>query len=521
MAVNPLRRRQVTPYEDEILKRNLRQVGATRNQYANESYGGNFPIGTLTSDILKGLHERGAKEELKLASSDTDKARALVMQLTNNPNINIASDGTITEKGTQPTDVQRMNYSTVDPKDVTVEALTGTADKPTSYSFGEDPSFLSRVLKGRTKTGETTDNIYDIMNKAQIPFKSQVELLSQSGEPEFTYERDSDEGVTTEYKINKKTGEIVGKRVVDDLSESRDNKEYTIVDPKGQKIKVQGQSVNRKLQLFIDGLGYVNADDLTKRGYKNIQEFKEKDIRKERLPGTGTVADELGKGGAKLFNTDYQNSVSAIGEVRSIDDLLTIVSREDTPSGTFGNFIPEVMKLGKSLGFISADAPNTIENARLVQTQLAERTLANVKKLTGPITEKELRFLQEMVPSLKDTKEGQIAILLYSQYIYNKQANFSRYVEENHPNYEEGATGASLNRIRKGYMESDEGNKSFLNFVLDKRKQESDFFRKKLDSNSPMYDPNYTQQQFNDDLDYLTNNKYNLPYVRKVFRRGK
>ena len=70
-------------------------------------------------------------------------------------------------------------------------------------------------------------------------------------------------------------------------------------------------------------------------------------------------------------------------------------------------------------------------------------------------------------------------------------------------------------------MESDMAQKSFLNFVLDKRKEDAEFFRQKLDRNSPMYDPNYTQQRFNEDLDYLTINKYNIPYIRRVFRKGR
>ena len=70
-------------------------------------------------------------------------------------------------------------------------------------------------------------------------------------------------------------------------------------------------------------------------------------------------------------------------------------------------------------------------------------------------------------------------------------------------------------------MESDMAKKSFLNFVLDKRKEDAEFFRQKLDRNSPMYDPNYTRQRFDDDLDYLTENKYNIPYIRRVFRKGR
>ncbi len=529
MAVQRYRgfRRQVTPYEDEILKSVLRGTPTSASQYAAEGVLPGGAIANLTADYLKGARKRQAKKEAQIAMDDTMTARSLVQQLINDPNTTISPTGDITQGTTVQSDPTDMNYQTVTPQDVSAEALTGrTIDQPTSFQFGpdKDPNFIDRRLFGATLKQENLDNIYDIMNKAQIPFEAQQDLLTKGKDSEFTYERDTVDGVTTQYKINKQ-GQVVGQEVLGDVSEAKAQNEYVITYNDGTTARVQGQSIDGELQISDpnkEGGKFISTTELSKSyPYKSLVKYEAPDIRKQKLPGTGTVADELGKGSAKLFMSDYQNSVSAIGEVRNIDDLLTIISRQDTPEGTFGNFIPEVMKLGKSLGLISADASDTIENARLVQTQLAERTLSNVKKLTGPITEKELKFLQQMVPTLTDTKEGQIAMLLYSQYIYNKQANFSRYVEEKHPNYEENATGPTLSRIRKGYMESDMAQKSFLNFVLDKRKEDAEFFRQKLDRNSPMYDPNYTQQRFNEDLDYLTINKYNIPYIRRVFRKGR
>jgi hypothetical protein len=528
MAVQRYRgfRRQVTPYEDEILKSVLRGTPTSASQYAAEGALG-MPIANLTADYLKGARKRQAKNEAQIAMDDTMKARSLVQQLINDPNTTISPTGDITQGTTVQSDPTDMNYQTVTPQDVSAEALAGrTIDQPTSFQFGpdKDPNFIDRRLFGASLKQENLDNIYDIMNKAQIPFEAQQDLLTKGKDSEFTYERDTVDGVTTQYKINKQ-GQVVGQEVLGDLSEAKAQNEYMITYRDGTTARVQGQSIDNELQISdpnVEGGKFISTTDLSKvKPYESLVKYEAPDIRKQRLPGQTKVSEELGLAGAKRFNTQYDSSLNAVNELSQIDELLTLISRQDTPSGTFGNLIPKIMTLGKSLGFISADAQDTIANARMVETQLASRTLANVKKLTGPITEKELRFLQDMVANMTDTKESQRSILLYSKYILNKQANFSKYIAEKHPNYDENATGASLRKIEREFLNSDMNKQNFIAYTEQEILNDAKILARKLDNNSQFYDPNYNQQLYQQDLDYLNKDKYNIEYLRKNFRLGR
>ena len=102
MAVTATGLRQTNPLIDELLKRAMQQGSSSVNQYTAESFGGNFPIGSLTADVLKGVRKRTALNQAQMAIDDKNKAMADLLAVRGDDRYTVDASGNITEKTMMP-----------------------------------------------------------------------------------------------------------------------------------------------------------------------------------------------------------------------------------------------------------------------------------------------------------------------------------------------------------------------------------------------------------------------------------
>ena len=68
--------RKTYPLKYEQIKRAMQQGSSSVNQYTAASYVGNFPIGSLTADVLKCVRKRTALNQAQMAIDDKNQAMA-------------------------------------------------------------------------------------------------------------------------------------------------------------------------------------------------------------------------------------------------------------------------------------------------------------------------------------------------------------------------------------------------------------------------------------------------------------
>ncbi len=519
---DPYRYKQTTPYLDEILEETLRQKTTSPSMYAAEAYGGNFPAMSLLSDYLTGARKRQAREEKQIATSDEATARSLVMQLIQDKGVNISPSGDIT-RGAEPTDVTNMTMQDAinNPQLLTTEALAGTGQEPVKYRFGpeKDPNWWERNVLGAQLRGEETDNMYDIMGKANIPIKDQLALMEMrkpTGEDEYTYEQIEVDGVFLELKKNK-AGQVVERRVIDDFAPSRaqGNFTFTIKNDAGELVskKVAGFRRKGELYLHINGQA-VKASTIP--GIQNIQEDKVQKVETKNVTGEADKKwyEKIGGNAADRYNTHITQGWSATNSINKINTMLTVLSRTDvgptTPTVDF------LSNFARDLG-INID-PTQAANRDWLTAQINEQILGEVKRLTGPISEKELKFLSKLAPTLLRTKRGAQSLLVYRKFLYAKQAAFRDYVLE-----KSGGKIPSAEQYLKfegDFQNSDIGKKSLVKWLEDTIDEESDQFALRMDPNSPFYEEGYDDIAYKRDRKWLLTKKYNRDHLLKMWNEG-
>ena len=172
MAVTATGLRQTNPLIDELLKRAMQQGSSSVNQYTAESFGGNFPIGSLTADVLKGVRRRTAENQAQMAIDDKNKAMADLLAVRGDDRYTIDASGNITERTMMPREqVTGFNQNLLGQ----TERITQPAGKVyyTSEFADYTPSDMSLIpneqlkfIDGfrdvkRTTTGEGTGAVID------------------------------------------------------------------------------------------------------------------------------------------------------------------------------------------------------------------------------------------------------------------------------------------------------------------------------------------------------------------------
>jgi hypothetical protein len=282
MAVTATGLRQTNPLIDELLKRAMQQGSSSVNQYTAESFGGNFPIGSLTADVLKGVRRRTAENQAQMAIDDKNRAMADLLAVRDDDRYTVDASGNITERTMMPREevtgfdpsklgqtermdgtgavidssvAQAMGTSTEDEAQNLAIALkaaqaretTGTPPSqleqellqeqvtPVTFKYGpeDDPNWFERNVLGKKLKGEEISNINPLAIKAGIsPFDLQKLDLEQLREDEkFKLEKQKaeQESKKTELQTTKLTFEILNKQMdtkLKSLELDKQSKEY-------------------------------------------------------------------------------------------------------------------------------------------------------------------------------------------------------------------------------------------------------------------------------------------------------
>ena len=163
--------RQRNPLVDELLKQAAidaqQSISTPASQYAAEAYGGNFPIGSLTSSILKGITAQSNIERAKnVAGRDTRLADILKQSEVTGK----LTDDKFFDETTG--DVMQMTGGPAEGSIVDNQIKVTPQAEASSLTIGDDPSFIDKLVKGAIDETKIT-NKQDLMADLNI---SQDEL---------------------------------------------------------------------------------------------------------------------------------------------------------------------------------------------------------------------------------------------------------------------------------------------------------------------------------------------------------
>lgn len=207
--------------------------------------------------------------------------------------------------------------------------------------------------------------------------------------------------------------------------------------------------------------------------------------------------------------TNWDNAAyQAQGDINLIDTAMTLIAQENTPSGMSANLVVNFKRALKTLN-PNLEIPEAA-NAETLVALLNEGILGDVKRLTGPISEKELKFLSQIQASLGGTKEGNAAILLYKKMLARKQSNWNSYIESKggEPENYKDANNMFREYSNQFTQKYGEGAQGFFNFAKTEAEIEVAKLKQELDDEKINLDQ-YKKRAF-----YIVNNKYQLPYLK-------
>jgi len=275
MAVTATGLRQTNPLIDELLKRAMQQGSSSVNQYTAESFGGNFPIGSLTADVLKGVRKRTALNQAQMAIDDKNKAMADLLAVRGDDRYTVDASGNITEKTMIPREqvdgfdqsqlgqtepmmptsgegtgvnidssvAQAMGTPTEDEAQNLAIALKASQARestglpasqleqevlkekvtPVTFKYGpeDDPNWFERNVLGKRLKGEEISNINPLAIKAGInPFDLQrLDLEQLRADEKFKLEKQKaeQESKKTELQTTNLTFQILNKQIENKL----------------------------------------------------------------------------------------------------------------------------------------------------------------------------------------------------------------------------------------------------------------------------------------------------------------
>ncbi len=352
MAVirNPYGVRQRNPLVDELLKKaQAESSNITPAQYTAESYGGRFPIGSLTADILSGVRERNIRKEAEQASAEERDALSKLMQVRGDPEkYQVDASGNITTTSLMPKeevegfDISQLGRTgTYNPAqtgsgvmlDQSLANTMGTSQEddaqnlaialraaearkttgtpasqleqdmltekttPVTFTYGaeKDPNFLDRML-GKSLRKEEISNINDLAIKAGIsPFDLQKYDAEQQMRQE-AFELKKKEFATKEKQAADKSAldqlNLVAKRLEIEGKNIANTKNYKELEDYNQK-KTYVDLINAKAtELGLEGEERADylARNFAKKGYFDLSEPIDKRIFKSKETKEGNIA---------------------------------------------------------------------------------------------------------------------------------------------------------------------------------------------------------------------------------------
>jgi hypothetical protein len=570
----PTRRPALTRLDEELLARLLQQAQTPIEAYTRESALGvpwGSLANSLVGGMLAGRERRRQEEKIKRQDDYADAVTRITSMGTElmPGQVSISPQGTFE---TLPTDVegggvstftrpdilqsqQQINTLRNDPEmmerlrsrgvevpmvgsefEATTEAPLGIPYAPQAATltvgeeFPEDSNELTRFLSGKEEPVTLDQNANVALTQA---------LRGAGYEPleYMQYMRNKDKVDISYGKPFTLYGDDGSENIIMSKSDNLGNVQY--INSFDQKPFIQKPKVKYSLNKeeidttkpykisFTDGSESVTKSGYVKNGKTYIQ-WNGKETLVTDIPNVANVEPtSLAKG--NTFNiggkpskwqevrasktaekwTNWDNAAyQAQGDINLIDTAMTLIAQENTPSGMSANLVVNFKRALKTLN-PNLEIPEAA-NAETLVALLNEGILGDVKRLTGPISEKELKFLSQIQASLGGTKEGNAAILLYKKMLARKQANWNSYIESKggEPENYKDANNMFREYSNQFTQKYGEGAQGFFNFAKTEAEIEVAKLKQELDDEKINLDQ-YKKRAF-----YIVNNKYQLPYLK-------
>ena len=177
---------------------------------------------------------------------------------------------------------------------------------------------------------------------------------------------------------------------------------------------------------------------VAKHGISSIKEFKTPLVNIGDK-AEGKFREVLATGSANAF-VEYgkaaENSVQTITDLNTMFEMISGLSGDGDitddmlATGPIQELTLGIRNLAVSLGIGGVDMDTDVSNALAFKSLVNKVTLGTVAQLKGPLSEKELGFLQAVQPLLGNTVNGNKLIILIQKHAAEKAVNYGKFVSE-------------------------------------------------------------------------------------------
>jgi hypothetical protein len=411
-----------------------------------------------------------------------------------------------------------------------------TVGEPT----GEDTTRIGRYLSGTLEQDVLPTNANKALSQAlrgaNVPefqfdeYRQNKRAINQPkyGEPFMLYGNDNSSKMVQKVQTANGMPKIIdmqGKGVdvsgQSGIQYSLDKQQIQTSNP--YKVEMNNGLTRTLSGQIVDGVQYISWNGkMTPVGeIPNIKNVEPTSLQK---PSTTKIINQgdtsqteyekiMGKQTAEKYIEYEETSYIAQEALNSIDISLQMFAAQDTAQGITAPLKTLGVRLLKAIGITKDDKGNPLNvdsNTQFILSRINEATLASVKRLTGPISEKELVFLKTLQADLGNTPQANAAILLYQKFLAKKAAGFNDYVYENggRPGNEKDSSALmrqyKQSQINKYGTES----KGFLKFVSSEANIELQKVQEQFN------DGLITQNELDEKSLFITVNKYQIPYLQ-------
>jgi len=483
MAVTATGLRQTNPLIDELLKRAMQQGSSSVNQYTAESFGGNFPIGSLTADVLKGVRRRTAENQAQMAIDDKNQAMADLLAVRGDDRYTVDASGNITERTMMPREqvagfdqsqlgqtepmmptsgegtgvnidssvAQAMGTPTEDEaqnlaialKASQARELTGLPASqleqevlkeevtPTTFRYGpeQDPNFFERNVLDKRLKGEEISNINQLAIKAGIsPFDLQkYDIQEKRLSDEFEFKKR--EFITKETKA--RNDEAMFK--VNILGKNLDNINKQI------KNETDVDTLNNLKQKQTDINFYINeAKDKNLKGDELATYLGDNLLKKGHIKEANDLLDRVFKKDSKKselllkYQKDETATFKPINKALKAYNNLINALEENTGTAAYTAMISYIKQLDDSV----------VREGEVALFRNFQGIYQNLKNQVQQI--KGENFTEEVKKTLKDLATKNIESLM-GDYNLNKADSVNNFYKPNGYNVKEVYKGLNYN----------------------------------------------------------------------------
>ena len=185
----------------------------------------------------------------------------------------------------------------------------------------------------------------------------------------------------------------------------------------------------------------VVADEFIKKyGFGSIREDKQALVNISDK-AQSKFGETLATASAKSFVDQNQAAANAQGTITDLNTMYEMISElsgdgEITDemlqleTGPIQNLTLGLKSLAVGLNVAGVDMDTEVANATAFRSLVNKVTLGTVAQLKGPLSEKELGFLQAVQPLLGNTVNGNKLIILIQKHAAEKAVNYGKFVSE-------------------------------------------------------------------------------------------